>query len=336
MAYDLWWGEQWRPYPWHRTNMENEDAPSSLGDCSTIAYHITQDLAILTNPPRMTTSFPNRTDRKTHHSSYDYQELTVKQQNSKPHAFVAFPAKPKQLFDSIERAIKLANERSMTIRFRGWPENDIAGRPLTPPILQNIGTSVFVISDITELNFNVTYEIGFTIGSAKRVYLVRNKSYKNDTAQISRVGIYDTLGYIEYSDSNSLAKIMTETNDRSPIDIKYKLDRKTPLYVLETPYRGDVMHRITSRIKKARLQYRSFSPSEEIRLAATDAIKHVSTSHGVVIPLLSHRMRDHHIHNIRAAFVAGLAHGMEKPTRLLQKRRDFVVSHAPAFSMASA
>ena len=198
----------------------------------------------------MTTSFSNRS-RKARPSNYDYQEFTVKQQHSKPHAFVAFPAKPKQLFESIGRAIQIANERSVTIRFRGWPENDIAGRPLTPPILQNIGTSAFVISDITELNFNVTYEIGFTIGSAKRVYLVRNKSYDNDTAQLSRVGIYDTLGYIEYFDSGSLASIMTKIDDRSPIDTNYKLDRKAPLYVLETPYRGDVMHRITSRIKKS-------------------------------------------------------------------------------------
>ena len=240
-------------------------------------------------------------------------------QNPTPHAFVAYSARPQELSDSIKRAIQSANENSTTMAFKGWAENDIAGRPLTGPILEKIGTSSFVVSDITQLNFNVTYEIGFTIGSGKRVFLVRNKSYENDITQISRVGIYDTLGYREYTNSEKLANILlVETNDHHPIDIHYKLDRKAPIYILETPDRNDIMNRITSRIKKARLQYRSFNPSEEIRLAATEAIKHISTAHGVIVPLLSDLMKDHIIHNIRAAFVAGLAHGMGKPTLILQ------------------
>ena len=53
-------------------------------------------------------------------------------------------------------------------------------------------------------------------------------------------------------------------------------------------------------------------------MAAIDATKHVATAHGVVVPLLSDAMNDAEIHNIRGAFVAGLAHGMAKPTLILQ------------------
>lgn len=240
-------------------------------------------------------------------------------QNSAPHVFVAFPARPKQLYDSIARAINIANDKTSAIRFIGWPENDIAGRPLMAPVVENINTSAFIIADITILNFNVTYEIGFSIGAGKRAYLVLNNTYEDNNIQLSRVGIFDTLGYQEYTDAESLAQLVIHNNNYHPIDTRYSLDQKAPLYILETPYRGDIMHRITSRIKKARLQYRSFIPSEEIRLAATEAIRHIATSHGVVVPLLSRRMRDADIHNIRAAFVAGLAHGMEKPTLILQE-----------------
>ena len=53
-------------------------------------------------------------------------------------------------------------------------------------------------------------------------------------------------------------------------------------------------------------------------MAAMEAIKHVASSHGVIIPVLSPMMRDRDIHNIRAAFISGLAHGMGKPTLILQ------------------
>ena len=53
-------------------------------------------------------------------------------------------------------------------------------------------------------------------------------------------------------------------------------------------------------------------------MAALEAISHVASAHGVLVPLLPPYIRDAEIHNIRAAFVAGLAHGMELPTLILQ------------------
>jgi hypothetical protein len=122
--------------------------------------------------------------------------------------------------------------------------------------------------------------------------------------------------------------------DTSPIPVNPVPDRRAPLYLLETPVRTEGMGYIVGRIKKARVNYRSFAPSEHSRLAATDAITHVANSFGVLIPLMPDYLKDGKIHNIRAAFVAGLAHGMRKPTTILQNGadpvpldvRDFVTS----------
>src|SRR4029078_1187596 len=48
------------------------------------------------------------------------------------------------------------------------------------------------------------------------------------------------------------------------------------------------------------------------------ALKDVTISHGVVVPLVSSHRNDAQVHNLRAAFVAGLANGMEKELLLLQ------------------
>ncbi len=239
-------------------------------------------------------------------------------EEANPLVFVAFPGAPPPLYESVTRAIEIANAASGHLTFRGWPESDIAGRPLTGPILSGIEEASLVVADVTFLNFNVTYEIGFAIGVRKRTYLVRNETFKDDGESVSKVGIFDTLGYVNYADSGSLATLLNAGIDQTPLETNYPLDRSAPVYLLETPYRGDAMGHIIARVKMARLQYRSFNPSEEIRMAAIEAVKHVASSHGVIVPLLSHAVRDADIHNIRAAFVAGLAHGMEKPTLILQ------------------
>ena len=230
---------------------------------------------------------------------------------SKPYAFFAYPATPPQFQETIERAISRANAKSSSLAFRGWPKNDIAGRPLTAQILSSIDLALFLFADVTTLNFNVTYEIGYAIGINKRAYMVRNKTLQDDVHKISKVGIFDTLGYVDYENADSLADILRSVSDPTAIEITAELDHKAPVYLLETPYRDDVMNRIISRVKKARLQFRSFNPSEEIRMAAMETVKHVANSHGVVIPLLPDIARQAEIHNIRGAFIAGLAHGME-------------------------
>jgi hypothetical protein len=70
------------------------------------------------------------------------------------------------------------------------------------------------------------------------------------------------------------------------------------------------------------LRFRSFDPSEQSRLAANDAIESIASSHGVIVPLAAAALADAKIHNLRAAFAAGLSHGMGKPTLLLQSGED--------------
>lgn len=249
--------------------------------------------------------------------------------------FVAYPSSPYQLASCIKDSISLANSAGDCL-YTGWEENDIAGRPLTAPIFSQIQESNLLVADITRLNFNVTYEVGYAIGIGCRVFLIRSKEINTDDDKITKIGIYDTLGYEPYENSKELASLLTSIDDTTPLNTTSALNQMAPVYIIETPVRGTATTHIIARVKKARLKYRSFSPSEETRLPAMDAIMHVASSYGVLIPLLSQTMADADIHNIRAAFIAGLSHGMEKNTLMLQDQdgpvpldvRDFVKTYS--------
>ena len=200
--------------------------------------------------------------------------------------FFAYASQPYQLTKLIQEAVEIANQTG-GYHYTTWEENDIAGRPLTAPIFEGLDGANVLVADITTLNFNVTFEIGYAIGIGRRVFLTKSSEYDIDDEVINRIGIFDTLGYQIYAQTNELSQLISNITDLHPIDTKVKLNVTTPAYILETPVRGNVMTHIISRIKKARMFYRSFLPAEATRLSASEAISHVASSYGVVVPLLA-------------------------------------------------
>jgi hypothetical protein len=232
-------------------------------------------------------------------------------------AFVAYPGRDKTLAALIAGAISRANAIPNATRYHPWEFNDIPGNHLPSPIIEGIDESAFVVADISYLNLNVVYEIGFAIGRRKRAFLVRHESTVGDRDLANEAGIFDTLGYLSYASSEDLEHRLTSHIEPTPLQIDQILDRKAPVYIVEPPTRGDAETMMVSRVKKARYRFRSFNPSEDTRLSAIDAIRQVGTSSGVVVTLQSDVTLGSGSNNVRAMFVAGLAHGLEKPTLIL-------------------
>jgi len=112
------------------------------------------------------------------------------------------------------------------------------------------------------------------------------------------------------------------TQTAHPLQITYPSDQKALIYILEPPTRGQAVGLLVSRVKKAGFyHYRSFQPGEDSRLSATDAVRQVAVSSGVVVPLQDEYTPGFNVHNIRAMFVIGLADGMGKPRLVISPAR---------------
>lgn len=231
-------------------------------------------------------------------------------------AFFAYPAKPKELGQTITAAVNDANSYS-SIKIHVWEQNDIGGVPLTDPIFEKITDGEFLVADITMLNDNVVFEIGYAIGKSKRIFLYQNNALKNEGELATKVGIFDTLGFETYDNSRSLSSLIKKNHDYKPLLNRRPINHQAPVYVVEPRIKGDAINSLMSLLQKARWTCRTFNPTEDIRLAAMDAITHVAQSAGVVCPLLSTNHNEHREHNLRSLFVAGIAIGLEKPTLLI-------------------
>ncbi len=247
--------------------------------------------------------------------------------------FFAYPSNPPMIGETIELAVNKINSfPSSKYKVKTWRELNIIGTFITNGIQKAIEESDSFIADISNLNFNVTYEVGYAIGKGKKILLVKNASLSSSDPGIDEVGIFDTIGYNEYSNSDDLYKFLLNNPGNTSLGDMPKLNLNSPLYLLEQKFKTDFATRITARVKKAGYIYRVFDPNETPRLSAYDAINQVAQSYGVLVSLLSKQTNDFKIHNLRAAFIAGLAHGMNKATCILQHAdepvpidyRDFV------------
>lgn len=233
-------------------------------------------------------------------------------------AFFAYAASERDAVQAVHNAQVLLAKSRQELELKLWEENDISGRPLTDPIFENIAAADMLFADITVMNFNVTFEIGFAVGLGKRVHLVRDRNIMRESGLITRIGIFDTLGFESYSEGASLAELLKGKSPEKPLPLRQTINTKAPVYILNTPTSNAAMLAIAGRVKKARLGFKSFIPQEESRLSAINAVDDLSACLGAIVPLVPSHFADADVHNIRAAFVAGMAFGLGKITLILQ------------------
>ena len=245
--------------------------------------------------------------------------------------FFAYPSSPTTIGDTIELAVSRLKQHTK-ISIETWRALNVPGHFLSEKVNKAIEDCDFFVADITRLNFNVTYEIGYAIANRKPMCLTRNRAVTSAQPDPDVIGIYDTLGYFNYENAEDLAAVLEPLQNSTPLDIPIELDQTQPAYVIELPHRTDWAIRLISRLKKARVFFRSFDPREQSRMSGPQALREVAQSFGVLVPLLEKEIRDSEIHNLRASFVIGLALGLGKELTVLQNGetpiakdyRDFV------------
>jgi hypothetical protein len=176
-------------------------------------------------------------------------------------SFFAYPSQPPELAATIRSSLKILRDEYRLEGFNGWEETDIAGRFIIEPILGQIDDCDFLAADVTRLNFNVTYEIGYAIGRKRRIRLTRNSCINADDSLIREMGIFDTLGYKPYSDDRNLANTLRSVADFRAYELRADgISMKQPVYVILPKTKNEYEIHLLSQVKKAKLRFRSFDP----------------------------------------------------------------------------
>ncbi len=82
-------------------------------------------------------------------------------------AFYAYPSNDPDLLEDIKGAVKIINS-SKSVEITTWEDLAIGGKNIIDGILNTIDNCELFICDLTYLNFNVLYELGYAIAKQKK------------------------------------------------------------------------------------------------------------------------------------------------------------------------
>jgi hypothetical protein len=235
-----------------------------------------------------------------------------------------YSSRPDFIANAIEEAVTLLRVREPSLTIRSWKDMPINGQLIFCEICKAQRFTKVAVVDVTTMNFNLMFEIGYALGLGIPVVPIRDTSYTLDKAEFESLGLIDTLGYVDFQNSEELASKLPATIKAAkfPISAQYTLNREQPLFQVRSPLVTNGLIKVLSSLKKSGLRFRSFDPIEQPRLSLQDAFRQVKTSMGVSVYLLESHRRGATVHNARGAFVAGLAMASELFTFVLQEGHE--------------
>jgi len=230
-----------------------------------------------------------------------------------------YPSQPEQVASTIEAAIgelsKVAGEK----RWKSWKNLNVAGQIIFCEICKAIRFSHLVVADITTLNFNLLFEIGYALGLQVPVLPIRDTSNIRDIKDFKEIGILDTFGYFDYRNSSQLADGVLSRVGTPPLTFQSpQVNLEQPLFVVKSPVESNGMIKMMSVIKKSRLRFRSYDPKEIARISVHEAYKQAASSRAVVLHLLGPDTIGADVHNAKCAFIAGIAMAAQRRVAVIQ------------------
>jgi hypothetical protein len=245
-------------------------------------------------------------------------------------AFFGYPSQPEMSRETLANAAQVV-DRAGSISVVTWEELDIPGRMIIGRITTAIDRAAISVFDVTTLNENVMFEVGYAIGADRRIWLVRDTSDEAAERRFREVGVLRNVGYAAYQNSHDLAAtFLDERPYTRPAtffqeSIEPSLDPVTDpsIFYVRSPVFTEAEREIgrsIDRQRRAGIKRTIADPRESSVESLSWYAYHCYSASAVMVHLLRPGRRGAEVHNARCALIAGLAHGMGRPVLMLVER----------------
>jgi hypothetical protein len=240
--------------------------------------------------------------------------------------FFAYPSKPEMRRETIVSAADAIGISGYVISVT-WQDLGSPGRLAIEEILRAIDSSAVFACDITDLNQNVLFELGYAIGAKRRVWLTRDTTDENAARLWKQFGLLRSVYYLKYANSDQIVAGFERERPYRQVGTLYddliapSLAPSTPtrLFYFKSLHDTNASRALTRAIEET-LAGRS--------LVATDPIEgslkplgwyaqELHNTRAAIVHFTGEGRFDSRVHNARCALVAGLACGLGTPLLML-------------------
>ncbi len=234
--------------------------------------------------------------------------------------FFVYPSQPIHLARTVSECVRQLQDHSSKDNWRSWESLNVGGQIVFCEICKAIRGTKLVVANITTTNFNVLFELGYALGLRKPVFPIRDTTYEEHGKLLDEIGVFDTLGYDKFTNSNELLGMVRSKRDYSPpLHVRPEPNRHQPIHYMKDPVNTDGSLKLLSSLKKSYFQFSTFDVIETPRLSIHEAYKNVLSSVTIVAHLLDPARSGAIVHNARVAFICGMALACGKHVLMLQE-----------------
>lgn len=166
-------------------------------------------------------------------------------------AVFLYPSEPEIIAATIEESVRQLRMATGLRSWITWKEFGAAGQIIFCQICKALRFTKFAVADVTTLNFNLLFEIGYAIGLGLPVLPIRDTSYVKDSRVFAELGLVDTLGYFDFQNSADLVKEVSKGAPNQTLPQLLPVDTNRPIYVVKSPVQSEGMIRLMSSVKKS-------------------------------------------------------------------------------------
>ncbi|WP_457963754.1 nucleotide-binding protein [Arthrobacter sp. D1-29] len=211
-----------------------------------------------------------------------------------------------------------------------WQDLTVDGRIVIDQVLDAIDNCDMAVFDITSLNSNVLFELGYAVGRGKIIWLTLDSTDSRAKKNWKDLAILSNVGYTAYRNSDDLVKLFYRNKPLLTPDSLYdKLiepalpehasDRRSILYCTTfEPF--EASNKLSNMLDERQRRGQSVTTSDpgESSLIPIDWFApRIASAAGVLVNFAGAKRNRANIHNNRHALVAGLATGLETPVLML-------------------
>lgn len=239
--------------------------------------------------------------------------------------FFAYGSSPSHSGEFIEQAVKKINFSGHLVHIETWKQLKISGNLLVSDILKKISDSDFFCADLTGMNDNVLFEIGFAIGKRKPIWLIQDTSIITSYNRYKELNFLSTIGYVPYTSSDDIHtrfigdKAYEKNNDLIE-SIFSTVERKSTdkvLLYLKSQHSTDYNKFILNKLDDYNFTYLVDDPEEVKVQPLSWYLEHLLSTPWALIEFSQTNRTGFELHNSKCAFIAGLAYGLDVKIQMI-------------------
>jgi len=244
---------------------------------------------------------------------------------SLPNGFFAYASNRPNGVDSMRLAIEKINEANV-IKMVSWEDNNVTGHVVIDEICSQIDKCDVFCADLTDVNPNVLFEVGYAIARGKRTWFSFDTSMDELLQEFNQMGVLPDLGYSKFTNSFDLSSAFL--NEQPFLDLERTLfadnilpnltsATKSGVFYLKSNIETDASIKISNTLESSSIPLILNDPQEATVQTLTWYGVQAYSCQGLVCHFTSPQRQGARVINARYSFVAGLAYGFSKPVLML-------------------